>query len=75
MEEYEETFKDPKKMKEFLNQAPPSEFMSSLVQYWMYSRDLVRNSVAFSYNYTLGLGGIIGSPIDYKWTAIPVNGP
>lgn len=41
----------------------------------MYSRDLIRNTVAFSYNYTLGLGGILGAPIDYKSTPMPVNGP
>ena len=75
MAEYEENFKDPVKMKEFLNEAPPSELAASLGQFWMYSRDLVRNLVALTYNYTLGLGGIIGSPIDYKWSEIPVNGP
>ena len=31
--------------------------------------------MAFTYNYTLGLGGILGAPIDYKYTATPVNGP
>jgi hypothetical protein len=73
--EYEETFKDPAKLKEFMNTPPPSEFMISAGQWWLFQRDIVRNSVAQIYNYTIGLGGILGAPIDIVWTAMPVNGP
>jgi hypothetical protein len=75
MNEYEEIFKDPKKVQEFMNAPPPSEMMSSFVNYWLVSRDVVRNSVAFTYNWTLGLGGVLGAPINYQWSALPVNGP
>lgn len=68
-------FDDPKKMQEFLNAPPPSEFVTSLGVWYLNSRDLVRNTVALTYNYTLGLGGILGAPIDYKYTPSPVNGP
>ena len=62
-------------MNEFLNTAPPSEFVTNLGIYYLFSRDVVRNSFAQFYNYTIGLGGILGAPIDVKWSPIPVNGP
>jgi hypothetical protein len=68
-------FKDPKKVKDFMNAPPPSSVLVSLGLAYMTSRDLIRNTVAFSYNYTLGLGGILGAPIEYKYSAKPVNGP
>jgi len=74
-DEYEETFKDPVKMKEFMEQAPPSEFATSCGLYYLLSRDIVRNAFAQTYNYTIGLGGILGAPIDVKWTPSSVNGP
>ena len=73
--ELEEQYKDPVKMQEWLNAPPPSEFLTSAGIYYLQSRDYVRNSFAFMYNYTIGIGGILGAPISYKWTAMPVNGP
>jgi hypothetical protein len=73
--EFEEQYKDPVKMKEWLNAPPPSEFLTSAGIYYLHSRDYVRNSMAFLYNWTVGIGGIIGAPINYKWSAMPVNGP
>lgn len=58
-----------------MNAPPPSALMTQLGVWYFQSRDLIRNSVAFSYNWTLGLGGIIGAPIEYKYTPSPVNGP
>lgn len=62
-------------MKEFLNAPPPNATLAQLGVWYLKSRDLIRNSVAFSYNWTLGLGGILGTPIEYKNTPSPVNGP
>jgi|TARA_B110000285_G_C14974059_1_gene538042 hypothetical protein len=61
-------FKDPKKVQEFMNSPPPSSLLVSLGLAYLSSRDLIRNTVAFSYNYTLGLGGILGAPIEYKFS-------
>ena len=62
-------------MQEFLNAPPPSEFVTNLGLWYLSGRDFLRNLIAFIYNYTLGLGGILGAPIEYKHTLCPVNGP
>jgi hypothetical protein len=73
-DEYAETFKDPAKLKEFMNAPPPSEFATNCGILYLTSRDYVRNSVALVYK-VCTLWGILGAPIDYKWTSTPVNGP
>ena len=58
-----------------MNAPPPSPALVSLGLGYLSFRDLIRNTVAFSYNCTLGLGGILGAPIEYEYSAKPVNGP
>ena len=58
-----------------MNAPPPSQLLVQLGLGYLTFRDLVRNTVAFSYNWTLGLGGVLGAPIDYQFSAKPVNGP
>eukprot|EP00947_MAST-08B_sp_MAST-8B-sp1_P003688 g3688.t1 len=73
--EMEAEFSDPGKLREFMNRPPPSPTAVYLGLCYLSLRDYVRNAAAWTYNHTVGLGGVVGAPIAYEWSAVPPNGP